>query len=215
MRKLLVVPLAGLLVLGIAAPALAGPNTTNLSGSATIAQASWESYDDATETYAYGYLVVVRESGSTAPFAQYQQYTEQIVQCTGDATPDDPSDDTFAPKATFLDGFGDATLAIGKSYSSAAASGNLAISSGGFDGCTGEKFYEEAPGRAFTLDLTATSPTIRESGRGSFHVPGEFNNHSSYKATYRLADAAITGLDAPAVVSGQIGKVSWMDHTNG
>jgi hypothetical protein len=215
MRKFMVVPLAGLLVLGAATPAFAGANVGNSSGSATVAQGGWDSYDDATQTSRSGYVAVVHETGSAQTYAEYQQYTDQSVQCTGAATPNDPTDDTFASTDTFVYGYGDAKLAIGKTNGSATASGTLSMSSDTFDGCTGEETYVDLPALAFTLNLTATSGTIRESGRGSFHIPGEFNGHSSYKSVYRLADGTFAGGATTQSVSGQIGTFSWTDHSNG
>jgi predicted secreted hydrolase len=112
-------------------------------------------------------------------------------------------------------GYGAASLAVGPKNASASASGTLDAVGEDFDECTGESAYEELPAFDFNLDLTATSPTIKESGRGSFHVPGEFNSHSSYRATYRFAEGTFDGADGSQSVSGQIGRVSWMEHTNG
>jgi hypothetical protein len=48
-----------------------------------------------------------------------------------------------------------------------------------YDECTGTYDKEQVSSATFSLDLTATSALIKESGRGSFHIPGTFNNHSS------------------------------------
>jgi hypothetical protein len=224
MRRFMVFPLAGLLVLGASAPVLAGPNVGNFSGSATVAQGGWDSYDEATETYESGYIVVAKDSSSSETYAEYSQYTEVVVQCTGADTPDDPNDDTWGSNSTFRYGFGTATLTIGKKGAVATASGTLSVSEGSFDGCTGDKSYapkdttgggEEAVDVPFSLSLTATSGTIKESGRGSFKLPGTFNSHSSYKSTYRLAEGSFEAGNGTQPVSGQFGTVSWTDHSNG
>ena len=95
MRRFMTVPLAGLIALAVAGPVAAGPNVGNFSNSATIAQASWDGYDEATETYRSGFVAVSKEQGSSQAFAEYSQYQEQFVQCTGADTPDDPDDDSF------------------------------------------------------------------------------------------------------------------------
>ena len=215
MRKFLALPLAGLLALTLAGSALAGPNVGNYSSSVTIAQASWDSYDDETGTFDYGYVAVSREQGSSEAFAEYSQGSEQYVQCTGAETPDNPDDDTFGLVYSNVWGYGPASLTIGKSNSSASASGTLDVVREAFNECTGEWSSEELPAIAFRIDLAATSATIRESGRGSFHIPGEVNSHSSYKATYRQASGTFTGSDGPQSISGMIGSVSWKDHSNG
>ncbi len=215
MRTFLTVPMAGLLVLAVAAPVAAGPNVGNYSSSISIAQANWGSKDEATETYSYGYLAVSQEQGSSDAFAEYSLYREQSVQCTGAETPDDPDDDTFGMNTSSVWGFGPASLSIDGKFASATANAILDSYTEVIDGCTDDSSYTQDSGLSIGLDLTATSSTIRESGRGSFHLPGEFNSHSSYKATYRFAEGSVDGADGPQAASGQIGKVSWSEHSNG
>ena len=214
MHKIMVVPLAGLLALTVAAPAMAGPNVSNTSNSLTIAQGGWDAWDDATQTYRFGYIAVSQDqSGNT--FAEFSASSQQYVQCTGAETPDDPNDDTFGTIGTDDWGSGPAKLAIGKSYSGATASGSLDIGRVSYDECTGIYDKELVSSATFSLDLTATSPLIRESGRGSFHIPGTFNNHSSYKAAYVYAEGSFDAGAGAMAVSGAIGKVTSSDHTNG
>jgi hypothetical protein len=215
MRSFLTVPMAGLLVLAVAAPVAAGPNVGNYSSSVLIAQANWGSFDEATGTYSYGYLAVSQEQGSPDAFAEFNQYIEQGIQCTGAATPDDLDDDTFGYITTNRWGFGSGSLSVDGRFSAATASGILDVYAETFDSCTEAYSWEELPGLSFGLDLTATSATIRESGRGSFHLPGEINNHSSYKATYRYAEGSLDGVEGAEDGFGQIGKVTWTEHTNG
>ena len=215
MRRFMTVPLAGLVALAVAAPVAAGPNVGNYSSSLTMAQATWDSWDEATGAYSSGYIAISQEQGSPDAFAEYSSYSQQYVQCTGEETPENPDDDTFGVVGSNTWGWGPASLTTGKNFGSASASGDLSIGREQFNECTGEWTFEELPGVQFDLDLTATSGTIRESSRGSFHLPGEFNSHSSYKATYRYADGTLSGIDGTQSVSGLIGKVSWMDHANG
>ena len=215
MRKLMTVPLAGLFALTLTAPVLAGPNVGNYSGSATIAQANWDSWDESTGAYGSGFIAVVREQGPSEAYAEYSEYSEVYMQCTGAETPDDPEDDTYGIVGSYAYGWGSATLTTGKNFGTASATGELSIGREAFNECTGEWTFEELPGFAFSLDLTATSGTIRESGRGSFQLPGEFNSHSSYKSVYRFAEGTFEGPDGAQSVSGMIGTVSWRDHSNG
>jgi len=215
MRRFLAIPLAGLIALAVAAPALAGPNVGNFSGSVDIAQGTWESYDEDAQAFHFGYVSVSREQGASQAFAEFNDYREELVQCTGADTPDDPEDDSFGPVGSIVWGYGPATLTLGKSNGSATASGTLDVTREDFDGCTGEWTVEELADVDFSLSLTATSSTIRETGRGSFHVPGEFNSHSSFKTVYRQAAGTFTGGDGPQSVTGMIGTVSWKDHSNG
>ena len=213
MRKIWTLPLAALLALVVAAPVAAGPNVGNYSSSVTMAQGSWSVYDEETGRYREGYLAVSQEQGSTQAFAEFFQYGEQWIQCTGTDTPDDPEDDTFGSITTYAYGWAPADLSIGKSNATANATASMDIGRDRYDGCTGEWTFEYFPAVAVSIELVATSGTVRESGRGSFHLPGEFNSHSSYRATYRFAEGTVTVGDT-VPVWGMIGKVSWMDHSN-
>jgi hypothetical protein len=68
---------------------------------------------------------------------------------------------------------------------------------------------------AVSLALVATGSKIMERGTSSFKVPGEFNGHSSYSTTSRLASGTATIGGEEIAVDGAIGKVSWRDHNNG
>jgi len=214
MRKIFVLPLAGLLALTVAAPAMAGPNVSNTSGSLTLAQGGWKSWDDATQSSSYGEFTVAREDNGDV-FAQVMTSTAAYVQCTGQGTPDDPDDDTFGAIGSNLYGYGPASLTIDKNYGSATAAGTLEAGRETFNDCTGEYGWEDVSSVDFTLALTASSGTIRETGRGSFKIPGEFNGHSSYKAIYRYAEGTLALDGGTNEVYGQVGKVSWTDHSNG
>ena len=48
MRRFLTIPAAAFLALALAAPAMAGANVGNFSGSVAIAQGGWDSFDDET-----------------------------------------------------------------------------------------------------------------------------------------------------------------------
>jgi hypothetical protein len=215
MNRFLTIPLAGLVALAVAGPVAAGSSVSNTSGSVTMAQGYWESFDEASGTYSSGGIAVSQEQGSSLAWASYNQSSEQMLQCTGAGTPDDPDDDTFGVSATYIWGDGEATLTIGKSYSSATSSATVTLTRESFNECTGDYSNEELGDQSVGLELTASSSTIKESGRGSFHLPGQLNEHSKYQATYRLAGGTLSGIDGEHSAEGQIGKVSWSDHSNG
>jgi hypothetical protein len=215
MRKLLAIPMAGIMALTLAASALAGPNVGNFSGSFTIAQASWDGYDEATDTYTYGYVAVSQERAGAPAFAEYADGSQRNFQCTGQWTPGDPTDDTFGIIGETVWGYGPASLAIGRGMSTASASGTIEVIRETFNECTGEYSSDELPDVAFSLELVAASATVKESGRGSFHIPGEYNSHSSYKSAYRFAEGDFNAGAGAREVSGMIGTVSWKDHSNG
>ena len=209
MRKLMVIPLAALLLLAVAAPASAGANTYNASGSALTAQGYWSSKSD--EGWAFGSLYAWQESGSTSTYLDFFEESGQYVDCT----PTDETDESYGFQGRYRYGYGDGTLTMGKGMSQAQASGVLEIGTVTVDDCAG--IYDEswASGVPVSLDLVATGSKIMERGTWSFKIPSEFNSHSSYSTTYRSA-AGTTTIDGTEIaVDGGIGKVSWRDHGNG
>ena len=83
------------------------------------------------------------------------------------------------------------------------------------DDCAGSYVDSYESGVAVSLDLVANGSKIMERGTSSFHIPSEYNGHSSYTTTSRTAagTAAIGGDEI--AVDGAIGKVTWRDHGNG
>lgn len=209
MRKLLVLPMAALLIAAIAAPVSAGANVSNSSQSALTAQGSWYSQSGGSETY--GSVYAWQDSGSAAAYLEFSEQTGQYVDCT----PGDDTDEFFGFQGQFRYGYGEGTLVIGRGQADAHASGTLEISTVVVDDCSGTYVDSPATAVAVSLDLVANGPKIMERGTWSFHIPSEFNGHSSYSTTYRTAagTAAIDG--AEFAIDGAIGKVSWRDHSNG
>lgn len=208
MRKFMVIPLAALLVLAVAAPASAGANTYNASGSALTAQGFWSS--EAGGGWTFGSLYAWQESGSSSTYLEFFEETGQYVDCT----PADETDESYGFQGEFRYGFGEGTLKISQGSADAHASGTLEMFTTSIDECTGE--YNEAAGGSVevSLDLVATGPKIMERGTSSFKIPGEYNGHSSYSTTSRAA-AGTASIDGSEIaVEGGIGKISWRDHGN-
>ena len=115
----------------------------------------------------------------------------------------------------FSNASGPATLSIGKSYSEASASATLDLETGSFDECAGTKDFSVTEGVTISLGLTGTSPLIKSSDRGTFHVPGEFNGHAFYRSTYREAEGSVSVGVQTIDAYGAIGKLTWSEHSNG
>lgn len=209
MRKFMVIPLAALLVLAVAAPASAGPNVSNSSGSASTAQGSW--YSDAGGVDTYGSLNAWQETGSPTVFLDFFEESGRYVDCT----PADDTDESFGFQGQYRYGYGEGTFSIGRGSANAQASGTMEIYTTAIDDCAGSYLESEESGVAVSLALTATGSKVMERGTGSFKVPGEFNSHSSYSTTYRTAAGTATIGGDEIAVDGAIGKVSWRDHNNG
>lgn len=210
MRKFIVIPLAALLVLAVAAPASAGPNTYNSSGSAVTAQGSWSS--EAGGAWTYGSLYAWQETGSASTYLDFFEESGEYVDCT----PADDTDEFYGFQGQYRYGYGEGTLTMGKGLSQAHASGVLEIGTATVDDCIGLFDESWAGGVPVSLDLVATGPKTMERGTSSFKIPSEHNSHSSYSTTFRAAAGSATIGDGPDfAVEGGIGKVSWRDHGNG
>lgn len=212
MSRLVPIIIAGLLSLAVAVPSVAAATTINTGGSVTVAQIDWAISDPG--SFTGGFLVAAKDAKG-APIVEYFLVVEKVVQCEGGETPDDPEDDRWDFQLRYEYGIGSArTFTIDKSYSGASASAVLDIVVDRFDGCTGELSTETLSNVDIALRAVGNGPLVRESGHGSFHIPGEYNAHGSFKTTYRSATgiASIGALtfDGEAVV----GTVSWRDHVN-
>jgi hypothetical protein len=213
LSKLASAGIAGLLALAVTAPAAAAsPNVFKTSGSVTVAQVDWAFYDG--DTFIGGYLVAAEEA-KRPTVIEYFKWSETLVQCEGAGSPDDPSDDVWGYRIRSEFGYGPAaTFTIGKSLSGAIATGVLTIQIDTADECTGEgaSVLEET---AVSVQVVGTSSLIRESGRGSFHIPGEINAHGSFRQVYRTGDGVATIGDWSVESLGVVGTISWRDHANG
>lgn len=215
MRTFTVLSMAAVMVLAVAAPVAAGANVGNYSSSISLAEANWESYDESTGTWGYGYLAASYDDGSTEAWIDFGESNETWMLCSDGGTPADESDDTYGVVGTFSTGGGVGSLTIGKRSDSASASGTFDIWTETYDECTGTYDGAVEHGVHVSLDLDATSALVKESGRNGFHLPGEYNNHSSYRSSYRYADGVVAIGDRSFDSYGRIGKVSWSDHSNG
>jgi len=209
MRKLLMLPMAALLIAAMAAPVSAGANVANSSQSASTAQGSWSSQSGGGETY--GSIYAWQDSGSASAYLELYEESGQYVDCT----PADETDESYGFQGQYRFGYGEGTLAIGRGQADAHASGTLEISTTVVDDCAGSYVESQESGVAVSLDLVANGSKIMERGTWSFHIPSEYNNHSSYSTTYRTAAGTATIGGEEIAVDGGIGKVSWRDHSNG
>ena len=209
MRKIMVLPIAALLVMAVAAPVSAGANVSNSSGSALTAQGSWYSEADGVGTY--GSLYAWQDSGSDSAYIEFFEESGQYVDCT----PADDTDEFYGFQGQYRYGYGDGSLKVGRGMADAQASGTVEIFTTIVDDCAGSYDESVEDGVAVSLDLTATGPKIMERGTWSFHIPSDFNSHSSYSTTARSAAGTATIGGTDVAIEGGIGKVSWRDHGNG
>lgn len=211
MRKLGVALLAGTLALAAAAPVSAGQTTINSSGFAVTAQGGWERFDEATGTYEFGWVAAWKEQNQPA-FLEFYGGTSQEIVCSP-ARGNRPATTAFLD--TFSYGSGAATLDVSRNYTTASASAVIDVWTSTYNGCTGEYSESFASGVTVTLALTGSGDLVKERGTWSFKIPSQFNGHSRYAVTYRLATGTASLDGVGHDVSGAIGKVSWSEHVNG
>lgn len=199
----------GLFVI-ICAPVASGASTANTTFTATIAEASWESYSPDTGQGEYGGVQFAREGGET--YVVFQRTVGKVVLCEGDATPDDPTDDYygFVGKETF--GIGPARLSIGRQYTTATGSATLVVEVGTVNDCTGEYGIPQERTVKVSLSAVAVSTLIKETSRSIISVPSDLTAHSQVRGSYRRAASTVRIGTAVIDADGIIGQLTFREH---
>jgi hypothetical protein len=222
MRKLMVLPLAGLLALGVVAPVAAAPNVSNTSGSGQSIYGEWSS-DDST----YG-SVSVGEDSQYGGFADIYQESGTWVECdpravgSGKDTPstqDTTGGGAYGFVGTRTWGYGEGlSVDLSRRLDSGHATGSIELYTATVDECAGD-YGDDAVSEVVTLDVsvTATGPLASFRDHGSYKIPSQFNGHSSYRGKERAASGTVSAgssIDATFSFAGMT-VVTWSDHTNG
>ena len=217
MRRGIAISAACVLALVLAAPAAAGPNVSNSSGGFTGAEGDWSTYDDTTGASTYGFLFVHLDAGQKTATVDFNQFSGTKVQCTGQDTPDDPSDDSYGGIGESFYGSGPASsFKVPKDFSLAAATATIDLYHDTYNDCTGEYVSDFVGGVNVGLNLTANGPLATFKDRTTFHVKGGTSGHSSIVQTTRPATGSVTIAGVQTTVDfGIIGSVSWKDHSKG
>ena len=221
MRRFLVLPLAGLLVLALAAPVAAGANVSNRSGTFDEAYGSWSAYDEATDTSTYGSVYVAQEAGRGGFVESLYEETGRYVDCAsggaaGAVKPYDTTGGEYGFQGTRTSGWGDATLTLGRKLAGATASGTIYVETATVDDCAGTYDVVQSGNAPLSLSLAGTGPVISFKGTSSIKIPGELKNHSSYRGDSRAAVGSVSfGRGPRAISDAQIAHVAWTDHCSG
>jgi len=220
MRKFMVVPMAGLLTLGIAAPAATAPNVSNASGTGQSIYGEWSSdggsgYVSVGVDSAYGaYAEIYQESGTWVECAPGNEPPPDKGAIAYDTT---PGDGGYGFVGTRTWGYGaDIELDLSRKLDTGRATGTIELFNQTVDDCTGVS--EDGPTEVGALDLKVTGTGSVASFRDSqfYKLPSEFNGHATYRGRERQATGSLVaggsievGLD-PAYMS----EVTWSEHTN-
>jgi hypothetical protein len=220
MRKFMVLPMAGLLALGIAAPAAAAPNVSNTSGSGQSMYGEWSTDGGS------GYVSVGVDS-AYGSYAEIYQESGTWVECApGDEPPPDkgaiaydttPGDGGYGFVGTRTSGYGsDIRLDLSRKLDSGRATGTIELYTETVDECNG--VYDGGTSEVGALDLQLTGTGSVASFRDSqfYKLPSKFNGHATYRRRERQAAGSLVvggsidvGLD-----SAYMSEVTWSEHTN-
>jgi len=220
MRKLMILPLVGLLALGVVGPVAAAPNVSNTSGSGESIYGEWsaEGMD--------GYVSVGTDS-SYGDFAAISQESGTWVECDTGAV--DPGKDTPTTQDTTGGDYGfvgtrtwgysdSVTVELSRRLDSGHASGSIELYTATVDECAGD-YGEDAVSEVATLDVkvTAAGPLASFRDHGSYKVPSQLNGHQNVRGKERAATGTVSaGISIDATFSGAgMSVLTWSDHSNG
>jgi hypothetical protein len=221
MRKLMVLPLAGLLALGVVGPVAASANVSNTSGGGESIYGEWSS--DVT----YGY-VSVGTDGKYGTFGEIYQESGTWVECDPGAagsgkdaptTQDTTGGGDYGFVGTRTWGYSDGlTVELSRRLDSGHATGSIELYTATVDECAGD-YGDDAVSEVVPLEVsvTATGPLASIRGHGSYKVPSQFNGHENYRGKERAASGTVSAgssIDATFSFAG-MSVFTWSDHVNG
>src|SRR5262245_9807159 len=166
MRKLAIIPMAGVLILAIAAPAAAGANVSNSSGTAEVVNGEWYTANGS------GYVYFATDSA----YGAWGEFLDE----SGEWVPCDESGEYYGFVGSRTYGWsGDLAIEIDSRLDHATVSGTLDVYAETVNDCTGEYGGSgEATSVPFTADFNGVGSAVRFKSSGSYKLPGEFNSHS-------------------------------------
>lgn len=173
---------------------------------ALIAQAGWETFDDDTGGGEFGDVQFATAEGKTTAYLSMSK--GELVLCEGDETPDDPFDDIYGFVGASTIGEGPAKLALGKTYSSAIASGKVTAEVFTFNECTGDEGTTSTRTINVSLNLKGVSPVVTEKLRSTISIPQRLRSKTMISAQSREAAGAIKVGSRTLDVGGVIGQLS-------
>jgi hypothetical protein len=202
MRRLMFIGMVGALGLALAAPVAAGPNTINVSGSGRTIQGEW--YGES------GYGAVYLFDEATYTYGEFYEESGVYGPCDGS------EEDVYGFVGTRMYGWAqDLTINVDAKLSAGTATGDFEIASETVDECAGS-FDVTVETVLVTVDVTGTGPLAKFRNSGSFTIPGEYNSHSRYRGSERLATG---GIDLGAAGTRDfdwaiLASYSWTEHSN-
>ena len=225
MRRFMVLPLTGMLLLAAAAPVAAGPNVHNVSGSGEAIYAEW--YGEGV----FGYANLGEEDGFGG-FGDIYQESGEWVLCSpaGDPAPGEPEqvgpqpadtgpgEEYYGFVGTRTYGWtNDVTIELTRRLEQGTATGTIELYTESVDDCAGTYVDLGVAIVALRVDASAAGPLANFRGTGSYTIPSEFNGHNSYRGKERFATGTVSAGSVLDTVFewGYMTQVTWMEHANG
>jgi hypothetical protein len=206
MRKFLVLPMAGIMLLAGAAPVAAGANASNTSGSGRTIQGEW--YDGTT----YGFVILLEES--SGEYGELYEESGEWVLCTPGASPEE---EVYGFVGTRTFGWSsEIDMSLASKLSSGTATAAFEVGIETVDDCTGASEVEFEL-ITIAIDVVADGSLVTFRNAGSFQVPGEFNAHARYRGRERQAAGSIDlgPLGSRTLGYAVMAEYSWSEHANG
>ena len=186
--------------------ASAAVSKTTISIRALVAQADWESVDPDTGAGEFGVLQFATEkTGTTVAFVLSRG---ELVQCSGQDTPNDPSDDVFGFLGTSMQGGGRGQLKVGRSYMTAVGSATIQAQVSEVNECTGGSSVDSSKRVAVSLDLTSIGPVMIQKGRTTLTIPSQLRSKTFVQSRSRQAAGTVVVDGRRIDVGGDVGDVS-------
>jgi hypothetical protein len=207
MRRLLSVAAAALLALTVAAPAMAGANNVNTSGSAQFVNGEWS--DESSN----GYVSFVTDS-SYGLYGEFYEESGEWIAC-------DDTGEYYGFVGTRTYGFAsELTIDLDSRLDHAEVSGRLELLSETVNDCTGDYVGGGKDGGTsvgFSASLDGVGSVARFRDSGSFKVPGDYNSHSRQSGKLRDATGSIQLQDSALRQFGwaMLANANWSEHSNG
>ncbi len=221
MRRLFTVVLVAFSLIVLAIPPAAANFTYNSQNSEKVVEGGWWGEWGA-EVVSSGMASARLPKGAKVGEIYYSDSHGELVWC--EANPDNP-EGFWGYVWTQREGWGPASVTIGKGYSSGTASAMVDVWTWTYSDCDwwgGEEAVSPENGGEpmetvdVTVAMVATGRRAQQSDSYSFHMPGQYNEHSRSRSTYREAAGVVTvDGDSHDTSWGQIGEYSWRVHSNG
>lgn len=221
MRRFLVLPLAALLVLVVAAPVAAGPNTSNTSGSGKTVYGDWSSAGS------FGYAYLGQENGQPG-FGEIYQESGEWVECPApeggaEPAPEKPAPEDAVPGEGYYGFVGtrtygwayDVQITFSRRLETGTVTGHVDLWTETVDECAGiygDPLNEQAD---LSISLTGIGDLATFRGTGSYQIPSVFNGHYNSRGKERAAEGSILAGPIDATFNfAYMSELTWTEHVN-